>query len=260
MTFIKHGFFGHESLYHHFLHKKFGGGLIEDLQQLPGQFKIDSLDHKEYFEKYLMEPEGADRLVSAIKTICHYQEPTHAYNVRLCTIPYQTGVNKFCQNHLGDNLNHIFVVFESFGQGKTGDGSKANGHFMLLWHFPDTFNKKERSRNKYCLFDPFGRERKNDPEQYYFQKAKDMDYQAPDSSTCALWCVFALLQFVLQVTRFPGVSPVEYNGKEETLDMASFEDLHERQFRENEMLLYRGLLKNYFIFQPRLPNQRPLTQ
>ena len=255
MSFIKRGFFGPDSNKHHFLHVKYGGGLIEDLQKLPYGFNINSMDHKDYFEKYLQEPEGASRLVSAIKTVVAYEKPSMSVHVGLATVPYKTGINKFCGRNMGDNINKIFVVFEEFGAGEPGG---ANGHFGLLWHFPETFDKKRRSNRKFCFFDPFGRERDNDPEENYYQKTPCKDYQTPESSTCALWCVFALLQFALQVSRFPGIEPVEYNGKEEVLNMKPFQVLHERQWQHNEVVLYRYLLKNYFIFQPRIPNKRPM--
>ncbi len=257
MSCFKRGFFGKDAMGHHILHKKYGAGLIEDLQQHDAQFKIDSMDHKEYFEKYLMSPEGADKLRAAVDTICKYEKPEMHITVGVATVAYQTGINKFCTGKLGDNLNHVYVVFESFGVGNSNPGG-TNGHFMLLWHFPDTFNKKETTKNKFCLFDPFGRERKNDPEINYYQKAKCHDFQMPTSSTCALWCIFALLQFALQCTRVPGIHPVPYSGNEEQLDQKTFQDMHERQWRENELALYRYLLKNYFIFQPRMPNTRSL--
>lgn len=256
MSFLKRGFFGPDANKHHLLHVKFGSGLIEDLQKLPHGFKINSMDHKEYFEKYLQEPEGAERVVAAIKTIVAYERPQMNTHVGLATVPYKTGINKFCGHNMGDNINKIFVVFEEFGT--PGGGGTANGHFGLLWHFPETFDKKKRSNRKFCYFDPFGRERDNDPEINYYQKTPCKDYQTPESSTCALWCIFALLQFALQVGRFPGIEPVEYNGKEETLNMKPFQILHERQWKNNELVLYRYLLKNYFIFQPRVPQARPM--
>jgi len=130
---------------------------------------------------------------------------------------------------------------------------------MVMWHFPLSFNKREHSKEKFCMFDPFGRARKNDPEEYYFQKAPFMDFQDPHSNTCSLWVVFSVLQFALQAVKVPGIQPVEYDGREDTLRTEPYNDLHGRQFRENERTLYTFLLKHYFIFQPAVPTKRPIS-
>ena len=158
------GYAGREATFQHILHKKYGAGLIADLQAGPNKFDIDSMAHNEYFEKYLMEPEGLERLVAAVKTITKY-EVAAAQNqiiVTSVTVPYLTGINDQARRYIADNINRIMVVFEKF-PGKS-DG-EANGHFCIMWHFPATFNKKEHAQNKFCLFDPFGRTRKNDPEE-----------------------------------------------------------------------------------------------
>jgi len=243
---------------HHILHKKHGAGLIEDLQKTDDNFKIDSMDTVDYFQKYLMEPEGLDRLLEAAKTIVKYECPPHQIIVQSVTIPYLTGVNRIAARYINDNINRIFIVFEKFPKGSASDAG-ANGHFELMWHFPISFNKKEHARNKFCFFDPFGRTRnKDDPEEYYFQKARQMDYQEPDSNTCALWVLFALIQYCLQISRIPGIEPVEYSGMEDELDNKPFQVAHARRFRENERALYRYFLQHWFIFNPKVQEQRPI--
>jgi hypothetical protein len=255
------GHFGdHYIHYHHCLHKKYGAGLIADLQDYPGKMDIDSMGHKDYFEKYLREPEGLDRLLSGVKAICKYEKPNDQIVVSTATLPYLSGVNNYSRTRIGDNINRVVVVFEKFPPEANSKPGESNGHFMLLWHFPKSFNKKEHARDKFCLFDPFGRTRKeDDPEEYYFQKGHKVCYQMPTSDTCALWTIFALIQFALQVTRVPGVEPVEYDGLEKTLDEPTFNDAHARQFRENERALYRYFLKHWFIFTPQQRQNRPLV-
>lgn len=249
---------------HLILHKKFvGEGLIHDLARQGATPSIDSLSHKDYFEKYLAEGEAFDNLTTAIRVICENEKPEFIVKVIPVTIPYLTGVNAWCQNHVNDNMNQIILLFEQFPPAGTrtadggatmtrrgGGGDSVNGHFMLLWRFPRSFNKKEETERKFCLFDPFGRNRKDDPEEYYYQKAKRFDYQFPDSNTCALWCIFALLQFCLQIARVQDIHPVHYSGDPGAFNNPDFVDAHRREWIGNEHSLYTHLIRNYRIFQP----------
>lgn len=259
MSILKNGFFGREGSFHHILKRKYAAGLVADLQTLPWDFKTDSMDHQEYFEKYLMEPEGLDRVLAAIKTICHYEMPDTNFMITSATIPHLEGVNQLAAREIGDNVNKIIILFENFPKGAGKDSTGASGHFELMWHFPETFDKKEATAKRFCFFDPFGRERPKDPERSYFQKSKYFDYQYPESSTCALWCIFALIQFALKTGKFPGVAPIEYDGKESTLDEHNFVVLHEPEWLHNERTIYNFFIRHYFIFKPRIQPQRALT-
>ena len=258
-------FTGRQAFYHHLLHKKHGEGLVADLQQNNIEHKIGSMAHEDYFTKYLREGEGLDKLLSAVKAICAYEKPEYNIVVSSLTVPYLRGINDFSLQHSSDNINRVVVVFEEFPKEgadalKGGDNESINGHFMLLWHFPSTFKARKNSKDKFCLFDPFGRERgEGDPTNSYYQKGKGMDYQSPHSNTCALWSIFALIQFCLQVARIPNITPVEYDGNPNKLDEKPFQIAHGQQFRKNERALYVYLIKNWFIFQPRIQQQRPFA-
>jgi len=280
IVMLKRGFYGHTANYHHILHRRHAGGLLDVLANSEHSHQIDSLDTKDYFERYLREPEGLERLTAAVKTICTYEFPETDITVNHTVVKYGEGVNRFATMHARDNVNYVVIVFEEFPQegagiskllqlsrategphtrgGATNNGG-ANGHFMLLWRFVKGFDRREDSKGKFCLFDPFGRLRPNDPEVAYYQKAPCFDYQWPESNTCALWCIFALLQFALQKSRFSGISPVEYDGMEDKLtDDVSFLLVHKKQWMENERILYSFLVNHYFIFQPRVPSKRSL--
>ena len=257
---------------HMLLHKRFfeGGGLIEDLSQRGATPIVNSLSHKDYFEKYLSEGEAFDCLVSAIRVICANEKPGFPITVSGATIPYLSGVNAWSQAHVKDNMNEIIVLFEKFPPAGTtsadggvamqrrGGSATVNGHFMLLWRFPSSFKKKEDTTNKFCLFDPFGRKRKDDPEEYYYQKAKGHDFQYPDSDTCALWCVFALLQYCLQIARIQNIEPVAYSGEPAAFNNPDFISSFHHDWLRNEHALYLYLIKNYTIFQPDQLKARPL--
>lgn len=246
--------YGREAYYHHIIHKRHAGGLVADLQTLsPDSFRIHSLNHRAYFEEYLMDGEDPNRLVSAVKTVAEYERPKEKYYCYLRSVPYLNGINSLSLSELGDNVNKIFVIFERFGE--KGDLRK-NGHFMLLWQ-----NRKSKDNGKFTLFDPFGRIRPNDPEQYYTLFNKGLDFQMPTSQTCALWCIYALVKYCLGFpASFKSIEPVEYDGLEATLDKPWFLTAYRQQFSRNEQFLYSTLVKNWIIFLPKTYKPRPMFE
>jgi len=244
---------------HYILPKRFlAGGLLEDFDRKTSPGAVNTMSHKDYFEKYLREPEGFGRLVESVQTCCDNMRPDMQIQVRMAQISYLSDVNKVASRFIKNGTNQVVVLFEKFPDNSTS-AEGSSGHFMIMWHFPETFqNDQKNARNRFFLFDSFGRKRKeDDPMQLYYQKV-GMCYQYPDSDTCALWCIYALWHWCLKINPFRDVHPVEYNGNPDILGLDSFAQAHEKQLMRNEHSLYIQLIENSAIFQKNTKPSRPL--
>ena len=253
---LKGDFRGREAHFHRIIHKRHGEGLLADLQKFSSEdgFRIHSLDHREYFEKYLYDTEEPNKLLAAIKTVCEYERPDQDWYCSIKSVPYLHGINAVALKERGDNVNKVFVIFERFGE---SERERYRGHFMILW---SVVGGGKKATGDFYLFDPFGRKRPADPQQYYKIINECLDYQAPNSETCALWCVYALVKYCLNFpAAFKGIVPVEYDGSEKQLGEEWFQVANRAQFERNEYFLYSTLVKNWIIFLPRLNKQRQLV-
>jgi len=245
--------------YHQILPRRYvAGALLDRLSSGEGMASIDSMSHIDYFKKYLRTPEGANRLLAAIKTNVQNIRPDMKIVVLLRNVPHLSGVNALAKSLSGENIPQIVLIFESFPDG-AANSAGATGHFMLMWNFPATFNKKLETTKKFYLFDSFGRDRKaDDPQEYYYQNTKRC-YQDPSADTCGMWTIYALWHWCLKCNSFKNIHYIEYGGREAQLGNPIWREANQSALENNEFELYKQLILNGTIFQRNIKDNRPLS-
>lgn len=238
----------------HFILPKYykddGSGLLAQLQNPREENRLSHLNHSDFFHKYLLDPENILVLEKSVRKSCEYLWPHVLFTIRTVFVNHLTGINNVARQTINNNTNQIFVVFEYFSD-RSVSKSGSSGHFMIMWNFPSIFPKS--MKDKFCLFDSLGRQRINDPEEFYFhlnqEKGEYKIYQSPETETCAMWCIYALWNYCLRKIKFYNIEPVNYNGKEKELGTKTFDMRHGKELLNNDKQLLVQLMNNSVIFR-----------
>jgi hypothetical protein len=255
-------------MYHYILPKpppEDAGGLLAHIASASRGSEhnvISELDHHSFFTKYLMDPEQTTRLEKSVIHSCKYLLPEANIVVSTEYVPHLTGVNKIAKRQINEGTNQVIIIFERFSNPNDTSSTGSQGHFMIMWYFPNAFDRGKQTSSRFCLFDSLGRQRNvDDPEEFYFPMGIRGDkfyqlYQWPEGDTCALWCIYALWNFCLRKVKFGKIHPIEYDGQEKTLQNENFMARFNDDLLENELTLMKTIMENSLILKTPSPSRR----